>query len=376
LHACPSYQRPIPDAEGVLTPPAKLRPLLCSAPPCTPPADMGFLICRVCLLQLLLLLLLLAFTSSPASAQPAAAPGTARALDAALQEYAFRALAARPRTGIIYNATIPSSLAGVAASALRLRSGSLRRKGVAGGYFNFAVPPGVATRPRVERVVLVYHDLGNLSDRYYPLPAGYAYVAPVVGLLAYDAANLSAAAGGLPELGLVAASGRPIFGAFGGAARAGGAAARCVVFGLDGVPRFRDLEEGGNNVCATYEQGHVSIVVNSSGGSAPGPPPAGAIAPPIPTEEGGEKKGGSGSAAWKVAVAVGVVAGAAALGLVGALMLCLVRYRRDKKLEAMERNAEAGEALRVARVGRAQAQAPVASGTRTQPVIENEYAAS
>jgi hypothetical protein len=325
---------------------------------------MGFLICRVCLLQLLLLLLL-AFTSSPASAQPAAPPGSARALDAALQEYAFRALAARPRTGIIYNATIPSSLAGVAASALRLRSGSLRRKGVAGGYFNFAVPPGVATRPRVERVVLVYHDLGNLSDRYYPLPAGYAYVAPVVGLLAYDAANLSAAAGGLPELGLVAASGRPIFVAFGGAARAGGA-----------VPRFRDLEEGGNNVCATYEQGHVSIVVNSSGGSAPGPPPAGAIAPPIPTEEGGEKKGGSGSAAWKVAVAVGVVAGAAALGLVGALMLCLVRYRRDKKLEAMERNAEAGEALRVARVGRAQAQAPVASGTRTQPVIENEYAAS
>ncbi|AQK38947.1 uncharacterized protein [Zea mays] len=342
---------------------------------------MGFLICRVCLLQLLLLLLL-AFTSSPASAQPAAPPGSARALDAALQEYAFRALAARPRTGIIYNATIPSSLAGVAASALRLRSGSLRRKGVAGGYFNFAVPPGVATRPRVERVVLVYHDLGNLSDRYYPLPAGYAYVAPVVGLLAYDAANLSAAAaaaGGLPELGLVAASGRPISVAFNGGG-GGGAAARCVVFGLDGVPRFRDLEEGGNNVCATYEQGHVSIVVNSSGGSAPGPPPppppAGAIAPPIPTEEGGEKKGGSGSAAWKVAVAVGVVAGAAALGLVGALMLCLVRYRRDKKLEAMERNAEAGEALRVARVGRAQARAPVASGTRTQPVIENEYAAS
>jgi hypothetical protein len=51
----------------------------------------------------------------------------------------------------------------------------------------------------------------------------------------------------------------------------------------------------------------------------------------------------------------------------------LVRYKRDKKLQLMERNAEVGETLRMAQVGRTQA--PVASGTRTQPVIENDYAA-
>jgi hypothetical protein len=51
----------------------------------------------------------------------------------------------------------------------------------------------------------------------------------------------------------------------------------------------------------------------------------------------------------------------------------LVRYKRDKKLEVMERNAEVGETLRMAQVGRTQA--PVALGTRTQPVIENDYAA-
>ncbi|XP_066357284.1 uncharacterized protein [Miscanthus floridulus] len=325
---------------------------------------MGFLICCARLLQLLLLLLTTA--TPPVAAQP---PSPARALDAALQDYAFRALSARPRTGIVYNATVPGNLTGIAASELRLRSGNLRRRGFA-GYFQFALPPGVVVQPHVERVVLVYHDLGNWSDRYYPLPAGYTYLAPVLGLLAYDAANLSAV--GLPELSIVA-SGGPISVAFGGvrAVPAGGVTPRCVVFDLDGVPQFRDLE--GTNVCTTYRQGHVSIVVNSSEiapapAPAPAPPPAGAIAPPIPTEGGGKK--GS-SDAWKIAV--GVVGGAAALGLLAALLLCLVRYKRDKKLQLMERNAEVGETLRMAQVGRTQA--PVALGTRTQPVIENNYAA-
>ncbi|XP_066356466.1 uncharacterized protein [Miscanthus floridulus] len=309
---------------------------------------MGFSICCARLLQLLLLLLTTA--TPPVAAQP---PSPARALDAALQDYAFRALSARPRTGIVYNATVPGNLTGIAASALRLRSGSLRRRGFA-GYFQFALPPGVVVQPHVERVVLVYHDLGNWSDRYYPLPAGYTYLAPVLGLLAYDAANLSAV--GLPELSIVA-SGGPISVAFGGvrAVPAGGVTPRCVVFDLDGVPQFRDLE--GTNVCTTYRQGHVSVVVNSSE-IALAPPPAGAIAPPIPTEGGGKK--GS-SDAWKIAV--GVVGGAAALGLLAALLLCLVRYKRDKKLQLMERNAEVGETLRMAQVG------------RTQPVIENNYAA-
>jgi len=323
---------------------------------------MGFSI-RACLLRLLLVLIAAAATTSPAAAQ-SRPPSPARILDAALQDYAYRAFA-RPRTGIVYNATVPANLTGIAASALRLRSGSLRRRGFA-GYFQFAVPPGVVVQPHVERVVLVYHDLGNWSERYYPLPAGYTYLAPVLGLLAYDAANLSAV--GLPELSIVA-SGSPISVAFSGvrAVPAGDAAPRCVVFDSNGVPQFRDLE--GTNVCTTYRQGHVSIVVNSSEiAPAPAPPPAGAIAPPIPTEGGGKK--GS-SDAWKIAV--GVVGGAAALGLLAALLLCLVRYKRDKKLQLMERNAEVGETLRMAQVGRTQA--PVAMGTRTQPVIENDYTA-
>ncbi|WVZ54758.1 hypothetical protein U9M48_005509 [Paspalum notatum var. saurae] len=318
---------------------------------------MGFLIC----------LLLLAAASAPAAAQ-SQPPSPARILDATLQDYAYRAFV-RPRTGIVYNATLPADLAGIAVSAVRLRSGSLRRRGFA-AYFQFAIPTGVVAQPRVERLVLVYHDLGARSGFYYPL-RGYTYLAPVLGLLAYDAANLSAV--GLQELDVVA-TGSPINVTFAGVRAVvppGGAAPRCVVFGLDGVPQFRDLE--GTNVCTTYRQGHVSIVVNSSEiAPAPAPtpssPPPGAIAPSIPAPEG-HKKGSS--KAWKIAVSV--VGAAVALGLLAALLLCLVRYKREKKLEVMERNADVGETLRMAQVG--QTQAPVALGTRTQPVIENDYAA-
>ncbi|RLM69045.1 uncharacterized protein C2845_PM17G00190 [Panicum miliaceum] len=314
---------------------------------------MGFLICA-CLLQLLLLA-----TASGVAAQ-SQPPSPARILDATLQDYAYRAFV-RPRTGIVYNATLPANLTGIAVSAVRLRSGSLRRKGFA-DYFEFGIPTGVVVQPHVERVVLVYHNLGSSSDHYYPLP-GYAYLAPVLGLLAYDAANLSAV--GLQELNIVA-SGSPISVTFSNvrAVPSGSAPPRCVVFDLNGVPQFRDLEA--TNLCSTFRQGHISIVVNSSE-VAPAPAPPGAIAPPVPTP-GGQNKGNS--KAWKIAISV--VGAAVALGLLAALLLCLARYKRDKKLEVMERNAEVGETLRMTQVGRTQA--PVALGTRTQPVIENDYA--
>ncbi|XP_062198368.1 uncharacterized protein LOC133901093 [Phragmites australis] len=304
---------------------------------------MGFLI-WACLLQLL-------FLGSPR----VAAQSPARILDAALQDYAYRAFV-RPRTGIVYNATLPGNLTGIAVSALRLRSGSLRRKGFA-HYLEFGLPTGIIVQPYVERAVLVYQNLGNWSDHYYPLP-GYTYLAPVLGLLVYDAANLSAV--GLQELSIVA-SGTPISVNFSNVRLVppGAPAPRCVLFDLDGVPQFQDLEA--TNVCATYRRGHLSIVVNSS---EIAPAPSGVVAPPRPSPGGRAK-------AWKIAA--GTVGAAVALGLLASLLLCLVRYERDKKLELMERNAEVGETLRMAQVGKTQA--PVAFGTRTQPVIENEYAA-
>ncbi|KAL6871032.1 hypothetical protein ACP4OV_014880 [Aristida adscensionis] len=321
---------------------------------------MGAVLVRACLLQLLLFL-----GAAPREAAAQSRPASpARILDAALQGYAYGALAP-PRTGVVYNATVPANLTGIAASALRLRSGSLRRRGVRAGYFEFAVPTGVVVQPHVERVVLVYHNLGNWSGYYYPLP-GYTYLAPVLGLMVYDAANLSAV--GLPDLAIVA-SGSPILINFRNVRPVprGGPAPRCVWFDLDGVPQFRDMEA--TNVCSTYRRGHFSIVVNSSEiAPAPAPAPSGTASPPTPTT-GGHSKGFS--KAGKIAVSV--VGAAIALGLLASIVLCCVRHKREKKLEVMERNAEVGETLRMAQVGRSQA--PVAPGTRTQPVIEREYVA-
>ena len=236
---------------------------------------MGVLICA-CLIQLLLL----GASGVAAQSQPLS---PARILDATMQDYAYRAFV-RPRTGIVYNATLPANLTGIALSAVRLRSGSLRRKGFA-DYFEFGVPTGVVVQPHVERVVLVYHNLGSSSDHYYPL-SGYTYLAPVLGLLAYDAANLSAV--GLQELNFVA-SGSPISVTFSNvrAVTSGSAPLRCVVFDLNGVPLLRDLEA--TNVCSTYRQGHISIVVNSSE-IAPAPAPPGSIFP-TDTDSGRAKEG-------------------------------------------------------------------------------------
>ncbi|KAA8543625.1 hypothetical protein F0562_021629 [Nyssa sinensis] len=152
---------------------------------------------------------------------------SARALDSLLQDYAFRAFLP-PKTGIPYNGRVPSNLTGIKVSALRLRSGSLRKRGFS-SFKEFHIPIGVVEQPYVERLVLVYHNLQNWSSLYYPLP-GFTYLAPVLGLLAYDASNLSAS--DLSELD-IRASQNPILITFFNASS--GLSPKCVYFGLDGL---------------------------------------------------------------------------------------------------------------------------------------------
>ncbi|KAL9303680.1 hypothetical protein ACSQ67_020943 [Phaseolus vulgaris] len=181
---------------------------------------------------LLLFLLLLLLLCSPLP-RVRAQSSEARSLDAILQEYAYRALV-KPKTGTIYNATshLPSNFSGVKIAALRLRSGSLRRRGVVPSYNEFEIPIGIIEKPYVKRLVLVYQNLGNWSKRYYPLP-NYTYLAPVLGLLAYNGSNLSAT--NLPTLN-VSASADPIRVKFMDVRDPPlGAVARCVWFDLQGL---------------------------------------------------------------------------------------------------------------------------------------------
>ncbi|KAF8396976.1 hypothetical protein HHK36_018614 [Tetracentron sinense] len=94
--------------------------------------------------------------SSPAPLRPVAL--------SILQDYAFRTFT-NPRTGILYHGNVPSNLTGIEISAMRLRSDSLRTRGVK-GYNEFEIPEGVVVQPYVERLVLVYQNLGNEVDGF------------------------------------------------------------------------------------------------------------------------------------------------------------------------------------------------------------------
>lgn len=281
---------------------------------------------------------------------------SASGLDAILQDYAFRAFV-RPRTGVVYNGAAPMNLSGVQVSAMRLRSGSLFTRGV-NKYKEFVIPVGVVEEPYVERLVLVYQNLGNWSNEYYPLD-GYVYLAPVLGLLAYDALDLSAK--GLPVLE-IRASREPISIEFTQVNKVPDDAtsdAKCVSFDVNGVMNLTNVTSG--NKCVTYTQGHFSIVVESNGTSP-------ALVPPPPPQR---SHGGKGNSSKGAIIAGSVAGGIALLVLLALLILWVWRFNKRKKMQKMEKAADAGEALRMTTVGNTKA--PAATTTRTQPTLETEY---
>lgn len=279
----------------------------------------------------------------------------AQSLDALLQDYAYRAFV-RPRTGVPFYAQAPSNFSGIKLAAMRLRSGSLRSKGVR-NYSEFEIPKGVVVRPYLVRLVLVYQNLGSWSSIYYGL-SGYTFLTPVIGLLAYDASNLSAT--NLPKLNITVSQ-EPISIRFSDVGTVpSGLTPKCVSFGLQVLPELSNLTS--TNVCSTRQQGHFAIVVQST---APSPAPT---APPNqgPTSPTG---GNDKSRVWKIAAPV--VAVSALLVLGAFLVLWLQKYKQKKKVAEMERQAEMGEALQMTSIG--DTRAPIAMGTRTPPVLENEY---
>ncbi|KAG6509820.1 hypothetical protein ZIOFF_027827 [Zingiber officinale] len=281
--------------------------------------------------MVLLELLMVLFAHQNEGQSPSA--NDASSLNTLLQDYAFRALV-HPHTGVIYDGTVPSDLTDIRIAAIRLRSGSLRRREMR--YNEFSIPLGLIVKPYVVRLVLVYHNLGNWSSLYYPLP-GYTFLTPVIGLLAYDATNLSATS--LPELQVVVSE-SPISINFSNVTTVPNGA-RCVRFGLNSSLEFENLVS--SNSCSTDRLGHFSIVVTSS-------------------------ERGSHSKVWKIVG--GVVGGLIALLLFALIVFCLTRVRQNKKVAQMEQHADAGVSLQTSRIGNTQV--AVASVTRTQPVLENE----
>ncbi|XP_076926327.1 uncharacterized protein LOC143589457 [Bidens hawaiensis] len=286
-------------------------------------------------------------------------PKPARALDATLQDYAYRAFV-HPRTGVPFNGTVPSYLTGIEISAMRLRSGRLYRRGVE-TFREFVIPVGLRGQPYVERLVLVYQNLGNWSTTYYSLP-GYIYLAPVLGLLAYNGSDLSAS--NLPELDFWASEDAITvkFGSIGPIPV--GSVAKCAWFDLHGQVNFTNLLSG--NVCSTTEQGHFSIVAELAIAPVPVLP---APPEPAPPEHTHNSRKNNEARVWGIIGAA--TGGTALLVLLALLILWASRYKKRKRMCELERAADAGEALRITRIG--SMRAPYALGTRTMPNFETEF---
>lgn len=275
-----------------------------------------------------------------------------RSLDTILQDYAYRAFV-YPRTGEVYRANVPSNLSGISLSVVRLRSGSLRTRGMY-SFNEFDIPQGVIVVPYVIRLAMVYQNLGNWSSVYYAVP-GYTFVTPVIGLFAYNASNISAT--NLPELNLVPPSTNPISIKFDGLNLLSDENdVKCVHFHVDGSYTLEDLISGER--CTVNGHGHFSVAVNSSD-LAPSPSPSNE-SPPV-------AKKWTENHVWKIIV--GVSGGVLAVIIFLFFILWLLRYSRGRKMRKMLKRSESGEELSRQRIGNAQL--PVANMVRTRPVLEN-----
>jgi len=287
------------------------------------------------LFVLLLLTFLLYVSLSSAQLSPDVVV-SARSLDVHLQDLAFKTLL-NPRTGVSYDAQVPTNLTGIKVSAMRLKSGSLKSRGVL-SYKEFEIPIGIVENPHVKRLVLVYQNLGNWSDTFYPL-SGYSYLSPVLGLLAYSGENLSASV--LRELD-IKTSNKPVLVHFPNVKPVPpGALVKCVYFDLNGSVHFDILLLG--NVCSIVQQGHLSIVVESN---APSPAPLKHVL-------------------WIGGILLLMMI------ILGLFVVGVRRYRKGSRVQELDCVAENNEILDMTSFG--DIKVPSAFGTRTRPMIEREY---
>ncbi|GLJ30762.1 hypothetical protein SUGI_0609980 [Cryptomeria japonica] len=274
-------------------------------------------------------------------------------LNTLVQNEAFKELYQK-KTGILYNVSVPSFQYGVTAQVIRLRVGSLRRRGV--NINEFTIPKGATVEGNPRSVVMVYKNFGH-NYSYFPT-MGYKFVAPVVGIQVYNA-SVTKEGEYPPELKLIV-KGNPI--SINIPVYADSTLTpSCALFNSTGVLTSISKMDSPTKICITSQLGDFSLIIPTKA-TAPSP----SLAPESPMVV---RKREQGSNKWKFA------AGAAGGGTVSMLVLFLVavwgRKEADKaKISKMERQADNEETLQTSLIGNSRA--PTAASTRTRPVLENE----
>ncbi|PWA70686.1 hypothetical protein CTI12_AA117860 [Artemisia annua] len=273
-----------------------------------------------------------------------------RLLDDLFQEYAQKSFPRQPRTGLLYNVSLPSNFTGVEVSIVRLRRGSFLSKGA--NYSDFFMPPRIYSVPIFTRLDIVYSNLGNLSSYYYNVP-NYTFIAPVVGFNTYGSTNTTGPIGNLSspvtKLNLTL-FGDSILVKFHSISLQQREKVKCVMFYSNGMFEMANMTL--QNMCAVRDQGHFSIVEQTP--------------PSIPL--GPKEKGSATLWRWWV---FGFAVGVFGLLLFGFIIIMTIRIYRMRKIGKMEKEAEKNEGLDATNVG--QSKMPIATFVRTQPALEHDY---
>lgn len=261
-----------------------------------------------------------------------------------VHDYAERAVK-KPRTGTLYNISLPSNYSGVEISYVRLKSGSLWRRGRNSSLFK--IPKRILPLPYANRIDIVFQNVGNLSSSYFSIP-NYTFVAPVVGFHIYgaDAKFLSSNGSRMLRISL---QGDPILVQFSSISldEKDNARMKCVRLGGDGTEVEFSSVTASDYTCNAHNQGHFSIVVPS-------------LQPPSTKKRKRREK------LWLWLIIGG--GGFVILILCGILVLKMFRAR---KIECLVKESENSAALDIVWIGKSRM--PSAGGIRTQPVLENDY---
>ncbi|KAJ7566103.1 hypothetical protein O6H91_02G088000 [Diphasiastrum complanatum] len=298
-------------------------------------------------------------------------------IDKIIEASAFESF--RPRkTGIIYDVTMPSSLAGLRVQVVRLRSGSLRRRGFT--FNEFVIPSGAVVDGSPRWVAMVYRDFGGLGVY---APEGYTLVAPVLGIKVYNFTFNLTGLKALPELNLVTGSAR--------------ISSRIPYLSLDRetIPYCAAFDKGivtisnvslPPNLCSSTHLGDFSLVVPSFLLSLPPqsfplapsypisfPSPTASAVPfnstSLPTSAGTmDQNGHKNLEAWKIALAI-AACGILLWIVLSTMVVAGIKYAKRSKISRMEYHADLGEVLQTALIGKTRA--PAAGRIRTRPTLED-----
>lgn len=264
-------------------------------------------------------------------------------LDAVIHEYANKTLQ-DPRTGVVYNISLPANFSGIEVSIVRLRSSSFWVRG--SNLTPFQIPPRIIPMPFSKRLAILSENLQNWSSNYYQVP-GYRLVSPVVGFMVLDASNSSGI--GNQQLNL-RANGNPILVSFSPAElelRTSKLSMRCVEFGPHGSVSFSNMTS--LNGCVARSQGHFALVI-----PAPAPP---------------QKKKEARFWKWWV---IGFTGGFMVLVSVSLIVFGAYKAVKRQRIKEMEKESEKGVSFDTVWIG--SSKMPSASTIRTQPILEaNEH---